>query len=91
MSDLRCKFKIDNDLGKFAKALHHLHALKAGEELQVYVQRHELYKDALELYRYEPEARSQVLSTYANYLNGRNHFKEAAIGMATSLFDSIGN
>lgn len=80
MPQLRKQFKIDDDLGRHVKALQHLHSLKSIEEVQTYTQKHELYKQALELCRYEPGNHASILGIYADFLNATNRYKEAAIG-----------
>ena len=78
-SELRRKFTIDNDLGRRPKALGHLHALDAFDELKAYARKHELYSQALDLYRYDANRLNEVMKLYADFLLSRNRFKEAGI------------
>lgn len=84
LPQLRQRFKIDDDLSRHAKALQHLYNLKAIEELQTYTKKHELYSDALELYRYDETTQASIMRLYADFLVSRNQPKEAAIAY-TSL------
>lgn len=79
MELLRRKFTVDNDLKYHAKALTHLHALNAFEELKSYTQQHTLYTQALDLYRYDPTRWRTILRLQADHLTSRNHFLEAGI------------
>ncbi|KAK5165983.1 hypothetical protein LTR04_000926 [Oleoguttula sp. CCFEE 6159] len=79
MSTLRKQFTIDDDLKRNAKALTHLHELAAFDELEQYVVKHELYSDALALYRYQTERYDEVMRLYAKFLSSRSKFKEAGI------------
>lgn len=79
MTDLRRRFSIDNHLSRHTKALHHLHELNAFEELQEYTQKHALYKDALAIYRYNPEPLAVITALYAQYLESKSSYKEAAL------------
>jgi len=80
LPELRRRFRLDDDLGRNRKALQHLYELKAIDEVQSYTQKHELYADALELYRYEPTTQALIMRLYADFLNSRNRYKDAAIG-----------
>lgn len=80
MSELRRKFTIDDQLGKKAKALGYLSDMQDFEGLQAYMMKNELYKEALDLCKYKPKEEKAVLRLYAEFLNGRNRFKEAGIG-----------
>lgn len=84
-SQLRKQYSIDNHLGRYAKALEHLHALGDFEELKVYVEKHELYKTALTLYRYEEDALKGIMRLYADFLHSHSSFKEAGIGKYSSI------
>lgn len=82
MAPLRRQYTIDDDLGRYAKALLHLHSLGAFDELKIYVERHELYTAALDLYRYEPDRLKAIMRSYADFLSSRSRFKEAGIGQS---------
>jgi len=86
MSDLRRRFSIDDYLSRHTKALSHLHTLDAFEELQTYTQKHSLYKFALGLYRYNPSQHSTLTALYAQHLESKSKFKEAALA-----FESLPN
>ncbi|KAL8995173.1 MAG: hypothetical protein Q9188_006876, partial [Gyalolechia gomerana] len=78
MEPLRRKFSIDDYLGRFTKALQHLRALDAFDELKAYTVRHELYEEALGFYRYDGDKYSSTMQLYADYLKSSSRFKEAA-------------
>ncbi|KAL2013837.1 hypothetical protein VTN00DRAFT_1362 [Thermoascus crustaceus] len=88
LPDLRRRFEIDNYLGRFAKALRHLHALNEYDELKLYAIKHTLYKEALELYKYQPEQLRDMTQVYAEYLYDQSNYKEAAIAYESlSLYE----
>jgi elongator complex protein 1 len=76
---LRQKFTIDDDLKRYQKALSHLHALQAFDELQAYTIKHDLYSEAIDLYRYDNSRLKELTRLYAVYLSSRNKFKDAGI------------
>lgn len=80
MPELRRQFEIDNYLGRTSKALKHLHALNAHDELRAYAIKHTLYKDAIDLYRYQAEQLRDMSHLYADYLFDQSKYKEAGIG-----------
>lgn len=80
LPELQRQFEIDNHLGRFTKALKHLHSLKAYDELRAYAIKHSLYKEALQLYRYQPEHLRDITNVYADYLYEQSQYKDAAIG-----------
>ncbi|KAJ5907824.1 hypothetical protein N7495_000506 [Penicillium taxi] len=79
MPEGRRQFEIDNHLSRFTKALKHLFTLGAHDEIQTYVTKHVLYKEALEIYKYQPEQQRAITHLYADYLQGESKHKEAAI------------
>jgi elongator complex protein 1 len=79
MSKLRRHFQIDNDLKRYSKALKHLHDLDEFEELERYVEKHELYGEAMEMYKYQEERLRSLMRLHAEYLVTMNRFKEAGI------------
>lgn len=83
--ETRRQFEIDNHLSRFGKALKHLYTLAAHEEIRAYVIRHDLYKEALELYKYHPEQQREITHLYADYLQDQSKHKDAAIGKLTAL------
>jgi elongator complex protein 1 len=89
MQPLRRQFVIDNHLGRFTKALNHLHALQSFGEMKEYTIRHELYKEALALYKYEDDKFDGLMALFAEHLEGRSQFKEAGIGTGSlSVLDT---
>ncbi|KAI9727139.1 MAG: hypothetical protein M1828_007340 [Chrysothrix sp. TS-e1954] len=86
MPELRKKFRIDDDLGRRSKALSSLHALNVFDEVKRYTEKHEMYKEAIELYRYDQTHQTTLLKSYADYLSSRNRYNEAAIAFE-SLHD----
>ena len=79
MSVLRRQFAIDDYLGRYSKALQHLYHLKTIVELKAYTVKHELYPQALELHRYEPESLSEIMHLYALHLQENAKYKDAGI------------
>ena len=80
LPETRRQFEIDNHLSRFPKALSHLFTLGAHDEIRAYVAKHILYKEALEIYKYQPEQQKEILYLYADYLQGESKHKDAAIG-----------
>ncbi|EMC97050.1 hypothetical protein BAUCODRAFT_46874, partial [Baudoinia panamericana UAMH 10762] len=79
MSPLRQRLAIDNDLKRYLKALSHLYAADAFDELKVYMVKHELYGAAIELYRYDVSKVAELMRLYGDSMSARNRFKEAGI------------
>jgi elongator complex protein 1 len=75
----RRQFVIDNDLGRYKKALTHLHVMDTFDEVKEYAEKHELHSTAIELYKYKPERLDALMRQYANFLASRNRFKEAGL------------
>ncbi|KAF9877790.1 hypothetical protein CkaCkLH20_04925 [Colletotrichum karsti] len=83
LPELRRKFEIDDHLDRRAKALSHLKALDAFDELQKYVTKHALYQEALGLYRYD-QARHQTLTgLYAAHLESLSKYRDAGLAYET--------
>lgn len=80
LPELRRQFEIDNHLTRFTKALNHLYALNAHEEIRAYIVKHVLYTEALELYKYQSEQQREITELYADYLQVQSKYKDAAIG-----------
>ncbi|MBI0320593.1 hypothetical protein JBF12_48150 [Streptomyces javensis] len=80
LPETRRQFEIDNHLSLFEKALGHLYALNAHDEISAYVAKHILYKEALELYKYQTEHQREITKLYADYLQDQSRHKDAAIG-----------
>lgn len=81
LQELRRQFEIDNHLSRFAKALKHLHALNSHGEIQPYIVKHVLYKEALDIFKYEREQQRDITLIYGEYLQDQSKYKDAAIGM----------
>lgn len=79
LPETRRKFKIDDQLGRRAKALGHLKELQAFDEVQDYVQKHGLYAEALNMYRYDKIQLEEIMRLYADHLSLNNKHKDAAI------------
>ncbi|THW99856.1 IkappaB kinase complex, IKAP component [Aureobasidium pullulans] len=79
MQPLRRQFTIDHDLKKHSKALGHLFTMDEFDELKTYMAKHELYSDAMQLYRYQAQRLNEIMRLNADYLNSRNRYKEAGI------------
>ncbi|KAJ5501455.1 hypothetical protein N7453_006272 [Penicillium expansum] len=89
LPETRRKFEIDNHLSRFEKALGHLYALNAHDEIGAYVVKHVLYKEALELYKYQTEQQRQITELYADYLQDQSKYKDAAIAYESlELYES---
>lgn len=87
-------FEIDNHLSRNAKAIKHLHALNAHDELRSYAVKYALYLDALDLYKYQPHHFDTINQLYADYLLTQSRPREAAISKSTPppfLFDLARN
>ncbi|EPY54265.1 elongator subunit Iki3 [Schizosaccharomyces cryophilus OY26] len=77
---LRRKFNIDCYLKRYERGLSHLKEIEgAFEELKDYVIKHQLYRRALELYKYDKEKQKSILIIYAHYLRENGKANEAAI------------
>ncbi|KAF2833535.1 elongator complex protein 1 [Ophiobolus disseminans] len=76
---VRRKFKIDDQLARRAKALTHLNELQAFDEVQEYVQRYDLYPEALAMYQYDAVHLKEIMRLYADHLSTNNKYKEAAL------------
>jgi len=85
LPELRRYYEIDNYLGRWAKALKHLHALGVHDELREYTVKHVLYKDAIDIYKYQPELLHQITHLYADYLYGESKYQDAGIGNNISI------
>lgn len=88
MQPLRRKFSIDNHLARHRKALVHLHVISkdSPEELDNYVVKHNLYQQALGLYRYDAHRHSSIMNLYATYLESNSQFHSAAIAYESLRF-----
>lgn len=85
--ELRRKFAIDDHLGRRDKALQHLHAMNAFDEVQAYTTKYSLYQTALRLYRYDTERHRALTDLYAAYLESQSKHREA--GLAYESLDNF--
>ena len=79
MQPLRRQFTIDDDLGKYRKAMESLHEMDVFDEVKRYAEKHELYSTAIELNKYKPERLNALMKLYADFLSSRNRFMEAGV------------
>lgn len=79
LPELRRKFDIDDHLARRSKALLHLQALDAFDELCAYTTRYALYHDALKLYRYDQPRLRTLTDLYAAHLEATSAFREAGL------------
>lgn len=84
--ELRRKFTIDDHLGRREKALQHLHAMNAFEEVQSYTTKWNLYQSALRFYRYDIERHRTLTDLYATYLESQSKYREAGLA-----YESLNN
>ncbi|MCJ1283838.1 hypothetical protein MMC26_003169 [Xylographa opegraphella] len=75
----RKEYAIDDYLGRYTKALMHLHAINDFEESTIYMTKHKLYEDALRIYRWQDDRIQGVMGLYAEYLRKEANFREAGI------------
>lgn len=91
LPELRRKFVIDDHLERRTKALDHLKAIEASDdaafdELCKYTTKHNLYHDALKLYRYDAPKLHTLTGLYAEYLQAISSFREAGLA-----YESLGD
>ena len=79
LPETRRKFKIDDQLGRRAKALIHLRDLEAFDEVKAYVQKYDLYPEGLSMYQYDNSRLKEIMRLYADFLSTSNKYKEAAL------------
>ncbi|KAK9365136.1 IKI3 family-domain-containing protein [Lipomyces kononenkoae] len=96
VTPLRRRFLLDSHLGRYDKALVHLCDLKYDEdgndvfnEVEMFVVKHNLYKNAMQIYKYEPIKQYAILKLFANHLKANNEFKEA--GLAYEMLGDYAN
>ena len=76
---LRRRFKIDDHLRHYGKALSSLHALSLHDELQAYSVKHSLYTTALALYKYDIPHQTKIASLYAAHLHSQSRYADSAM------------
>lgn len=77
----RRQYSIDNNLGRYTKALKHLCELGAFDEVKAHTVKHGLYPEALNFYRYQEDQLKNIIGLYADHLQQDGKFKEAGIGI----------
>lgn len=60
--------------------MRNLHALGADDELRAYAIKHDLYREAIDAYKYQPEQLREITHLYAEYLREQSQHKDAGIG-----------
>ena len=85
MVPLRRKYTIDDYLGRYSKALTHLHAIHEFEEFKKYMAKHSLYDDALHMCRHAEEQIKDVMRLYADFLSRGSKHKDAGIGTRSNI------
>ena len=85
----RIEFTIDDYLGRYSKALMHLHTINDFEEFKMYMVKHKLYEDALHMYRRQEDRIQGLMSLYAEYLLKESHFREAGVGKYRSIIIAV--
>ncbi|OIW27415.1 RNA polymerase II elongator-like protein [Coniochaeta ligniaria NRRL 30616] len=98
LPSLRREFAIDDHLSRREKALGHLKSLNVFDEVQKYTVKHNLYKTALNLYRYDEASHKSLTELYASHLGSVSNFREAGLAYesvqnfakATSCYSSAG-
>lgn len=83
-TELQRKFLIDDYLKKYEKALSHLIAAEeksseVSERIQDYIKEHDLFKPALNIYRYKTEKQDVVYEGFAQNLYSKQDYSESAI------------
>ncbi|KAK4455031.1 IKI3 family-domain-containing protein [Podospora aff. communis PSN243] len=86
MPVLNRQFTIDDKLGRKEKALGHLKALDNFEDVEKYVVKHNLYQQALGLYRHDETRHRTLTDLYAAFLKSVSRFREAGLA-----YESLGN
>lgn len=83
LSQLRCRFTIDDHLGNREKCLDHLKADNDFDAAKDYTVKHGLYQAALRLYRYEADQSRTLMALYAAYLESNSKNREAGLAYET--------
>lgn len=79
MPVLRRQFTIDDKLNHHQKALDHLKAINAFEEVKSYIVKHKLYQHALSIYRHDEQHHRIITDLFAAHLKSVSQFKEAGL------------
>ncbi|KAK6463649.1 RNA polymerase II Elongator subunit [Scheffersomyces coipomensis] len=80
-TELRRKFLIDDFLKNYEKALDWLHEIgtDTDEEFDAYVVQHDLFKKALNIYKYNDSRSNTILRLYADDLHEKQEYAESAL------------
>ncbi|KAI9797802.1 MAG: hypothetical protein M1833_005305 [Piccolia ochrophora] len=78
------KFSIDDHLGRYTKALIHMHDIGNFDKFKRYTVKQQLHKEAIEICKYRQEELSEISLLYAEALEKQSQHREAAI-----LFESL--
>ncbi|XP_023297838.2 putative elongator complex protein 1 [Lucilia cuprina] len=75
------KFKIDEHLKRFAKALKHIAncGKEKFDEALAFIKKHEYYAQALRAYREDEDCYREICLAFADYLRGKGKFENASI------------
>ena len=79
--ELKRNFLIDDYLKKYNSALNWLHQMggEAYDEFDEYLVNHDLYREALSIYRYDAKRNNNTLYLYAQHLTQVQHYAEAGL------------
>ena len=72
------RFRVNDDLKRYTKALGHLHELQDLDRFVAYAEKHALYSQALERNKYNMANHARILRSYASFLSSCNRYCEAA-------------
>lgn len=84
-TELRRRFMVDSFLKNYSKALESLIKIPVEEKKDIkdeiidFIIEHELYKDALTLYKYDEENFNSILNYYAEFLHNSQNYVQSAI------------
>ncbi|RIA90959.1 IKI3 family-domain-containing protein, partial [Glomus cerebriforme] len=75
------RFKIDDHLNRYEKALYNLSLAGENyfEQCLIYLQEHQLYKSAINIFSNDNERYKRVMSLYGDYLGEESNFEEAGL------------
>lgn len=78
LSTLERRFRIDDELDRFGKAMLALHEMRAPDRVVEYATLHDLFSEALGFYRFGTAERGRVMQAYAHALQAQLKYHEAA-------------
>lgn len=84
------RFRIDDHLERHAKALANLHHAGSEhfEEATNYIEKHDLYREALAIWAEDEEGLKAIYEVYGDHLYYKRNFNDAALGASRSLQSS---